>query len=115
MEKVQRPWHVRITCPECYTTGRLNQLHLGCQVVCKSCKHSFLVEVKSLQPEKEIEELSGAILLSPVRNKRDPNVDMKDDKAIRCPECRCEAQFPEDYYHGQVRCPRCLHRFPDPT
>jgi len=95
--------HFVTVCPNCSTKLRVNRKHIGQDVTCKHCEHTF----RAGQTNDPIAPSSGEGMAGPSIQAAQP----EDRIALTCPSCQATLSVRRIYVGNQVRCKQCGNTF----
>jgi predicted Zn finger-like uncharacterized protein len=99
----ESPRHFDSICPNCSASLRINREHVGKNVICKHCDHSFLAE-ESPEPihTSREEGTASPSIQQAVQGER---------IVVVCPSCQATLRVRRVYVGRQVLCKQCNHTF----
>jgi len=95
--------HFIAVCPNCSASLRVNRKHIGQDVICNHCKHTF----RAGKTDEPITPSSGEGMAGPSIQPAPPT----DRIAVQCPSCQTTLSVRRVYIGNQVRCKQCGDTF----
>ncbi len=91
--------HFRTVCPSCLASLKINRNHIGQEVTCKHCSHTFRAE-----PSNPSAAIGSSDNRPALPTQSDPT---SERVPVPCPNCHATLSVRRSYYGSQVQCKNC--------